>query len=63
VPVVTIELFEGRTAEQKSRLSRAITDDMIQILEVQEESVIIVFHDLPRTNFAKSGVLASERKT
>ncbi|MBS7643007.1 tautomerase family protein [Candidatus Bathyarchaeota archaeon] len=62
MPIVIVEFFEGRTSEQKARLAKAITDAMVEIAGAKAENVTVIFHDLPKTNLAKAGVLASEQK-
>jgi 4-oxalocrotonate tautomerase len=61
MPIVIVEFFEGRTSEQKARLAKAITDAMVEIAGAKAENVTVIFHDLPKTNVAKAGVLASEQ--
>lgn len=43
-------------------MAKAITDVMIEIAGAKAENVTIIFHDLPKTNIAKAGVLGSEQK-
>ena len=62
MPIIIIDWLEGRTADQKSRLATAITKDMAKIVGVAEKDVTIVFHDLPKTDAAVGGVLATEWK-
>jgi 4-oxalocrotonate tautomerase len=62
MPIVTIDLVEGRTVEQKRELAKRITDDVVEVLKTTPEQVTIVYRDGPRSNFAKAGVLLSDRK-
>ncbi len=62
MPLVTIDLVEGRTIEQKRELARRITDAVVEVLKTTPEQVSIVYRDGPRSNFAKAGVLLSDRK-
>lgn len=62
MPIVTIDLVEGRTLEQKREVARRITDAIAELLKTTPDSVTIVFRDSPRTNFARAGVLLSDRK-
>lgn len=61
MPIIRIDFLEGRTIEQKKKLAEAITADVTKILGVKKEVVIIMFNDLPKTNLAKGGILASEQ--
>ncbi|MBI3965681.1 MAG: tautomerase family protein [Chloroflexi bacterium] len=61
MPVVTIQLFEGRTAEQKREMAKAITDALVNIGKTTPDQVHIVFQDVPKSNWAHEGIIASER--
>lgn len=61
MPVVTVEMTEGRTLEQKKQLATDITAAFVK-MGVRAEGLYIVMHDVPRQNFAVGGQLLSERK-
>jgi 4-oxalocrotonate tautomerase len=60
MPVVTIQLFEGRTVEQKRAIAKAITDALVNIGKTTPDQVHIVFQEIARHNWAHAGKLASE---
>lgn len=60
MPIVRVEMWTGRTKEQKAALAKAITDAMVDIGKTTPEATIIVFEDIPKENWAQSGILASE---
>jgi len=62
MPVVRIDLLEGRTPEQKKRLAEAITQDFVEVLGVDRNNVIVIYNDLPRTDLVKGGTPATEWK-
>ncbi len=59
MPVVTVEMWAGRTVEQKKKLVEGITLAM-QNIGVPAEAVHIIIRDVPRHNWASGGKLASE---
>lgn len=59
MPYVEIRMLEGRSAEQRLKLTEAITEAVATTLGVSKESVWIEFVDVPRTHFAIGGVLTS----
>lgn len=61
MPIVRIEMWPGRTHSQKSELAKAITDAMVTITHTTPEATIIVFEDVDKSNWAESGVLASDQ--
>jgi 4-oxalocrotonate tautomerase len=60
VPRIIVQAVEGRTAEQKRRLVESVTDAVVDAYRCEPKTVTIVIEDIPRGNFAKAGVLASE---
>ena len=62
MPTIHIELFEGRTPEQKRDLAKAITEVTVQTLGGSAESVDIICVDVKRQDWATGGVLWSDRK-
>ena len=61
MPTIRIELFEGRTAEQKSALAQEITAACVKVLGGSPESIDILFFDIKRQDWATGGVLWSEK--
>lgn len=60
MPVVIVEMYEGRTVEQKRELVEGITAAFIKI-GVPVEAVQIILNDIPKHNWGTGGKLASER--
>ena len=61
MPVVTVELWEGRTVEQKRKLVRAITDAMVEHAEANPDALHVIIHEIPRENWSHAGVLGVDR--
>jgi 4-oxalocrotonate tautomerase len=59
MPVVVVEMWEGRTLEQKEKLIKGITKAFEEI-GTKAESLNIVIHDVPKTNWGKGGQQASK---
>jgi 4-oxalocrotonate tautomerase len=59
MPVVIVEMWEGRTVEQKKQLAEDITSSFVKI-GVPQEAVHIIMKDNPKHNWANGGKLASE---
>jgi 4-oxalocrotonate tautomerase len=62
MPFVIVEMWEGRTTDQKSRLVKAITDAMVEHADCKPDHLHVVIHDVPKENWGRAGVLGSERK-
>ena len=61
MPVVTVELWEGRTVEQKRKLVGAITDAMVEHAGANPEALHVIIHEIPRENWSRAGVLGVDR--
>lgn len=61
MPFVTIDIWEGRTVEQKRKLARAITSAVAEAIGCPEEAVEIVIRDVPKTNWSTGGKLACDK--
>lgn len=60
MPTYHVELFEGRTPEQKKKLAEEITRVTVEVLGGSATSIDIIFNDVKRENWATGGKLWSE---
>ena len=60
MPIVRVEMWPGRTHQQKAELAKAITDAIVDIGKTTPEATIVVFEDVPKENWAQGGKLASD---
>lgn len=61
MPLIRIELFEGRSREQKKELVQAITRETVRVLNCGEDAVDVILTDIKREDWATAGVFWSER--
>jgi len=61
VPVVTVQLFEGRTLEQKRALVKAITQAMVEHAGARPDGLHVILQEIPRENWGRAGVLGVDR--
>ncbi len=57
MPIITIELIEGRTVDQKREIAKQMTDTIKNVTNVPEDSIEVIFHDLKKENYSKGGKL------
>jgi 4-oxalocrotonate tautomerase len=62
MPIIHVNMYEGKTIDQKRKLVVAMTEAVVKSLDTKPETVRIIIHDIPKHNLAVAGVLASERK-
>ncbi len=55
MPIVHIELIEGRTQEQKDAMVRDVTDAIVKNTGAQKENVHIIISDMTKGNYAVGG--------
>ena len=57
MPIVQIDLLEGRTVEQKRVLAEKVTKAIVESLNCPETAVSIIVREMKADNFAKAGKL------
>jgi 4-oxalocrotonate tautomerase len=62
MPVVTVQMWTGRTQQQKRALARAITDAMVQHAGAKPTNLHVIIQEVPKENWALAGVMGDERK-
>lgn len=60
MPTISIQLFEGRTPEQKRALVNSITEATCASIGCHASSVDVILHEIKRENWATGGRLWSE---
>jgi len=63
MPTYHIEMFEGRTTEQKKKLVAEVTRVTVEVLGGSAESVDIIINEVKRENWATGGKLWSEPRS
>jgi 4-oxalocrotonate tautomerase len=63
MPTIRVEMFEGRTPEQKKNLVKALTQACVETLGTKPDSVDVILFDIKPTEWATGGELWSEKKT
>lgn len=59
MPIVRIEMLEGRTPERKAELLRRVTDAVVEALGVRPEQVRVLLYELPPEHWAIGGETAA----
>ena len=61
MPLIQVEMFEGRTPEVKREFVEAITRETCRVLKCQPAAVEIILRDVKKSDWASGGVLRSEK--
>ena len=62
MPVVHVHVWKGRSADQKRKLSKAITDAMVEHMDCKPDALHVMISEYGLENWAKAGILGTDRK-
>jgi len=60
MPIVRIELFAGRTREQKAKAAKEVTEALTRTIGAKPESTDVIFVDVEKSDWASAGKLSDE---
>jgi 4-oxalocrotonate tautomerase len=61
MPTIRVELFAGRTLEQKRALALALTEATVRTLGGSADAVDVIFCDVERHDWATGGQLWADK--
>lgn len=61
MPIIRVEMWEGRSVKQKRELVEVLTRETARIAECSPESVYIVIDDVKKENWGAGGQLCSDK--
>jgi 4-oxalocrotonate tautomerase len=61
MPLVQITMLTGRTADQKRKLAKRITDAMVEDAGARREAIVVAFHEVSKESYASGGVLMADK--
>ncbi len=62
MPVVQVEMLEGRSLEQKRAMVKEVTDSIVKTLNCPPEAVKILIREMKPEHLGEAGVLRSDAK-
>jgi 4-oxalocrotonate tautomerase len=60
MPMINVQMFEGRTTEQRRKLAKELTEGTCRALGCTPGDVQIVLTDVKKENWAEAGKLFSD---
>jgi 4-oxalocrotonate tautomerase len=60
MPIVVVRMVNGRTAEQKRDLVRAVTDALVSTINCQRKNVHVLLEEMDSMNWGVGGQLPDE---
>lgn len=61
MPIIRVEMFAGRTEQQKQALVRELTDAFVNAAGGTPESVNVVITDVDKSDWGSGGELCSDK--
>ncbi len=61
MPIIRVDLMEGRTPEMKEQFISALCEATVKSLNVKPESVRIILYEIPKTHFSIAGKTVARR--
>jgi 4-oxalocrotonate tautomerase len=61
MPIVTVHMWPGRSAEVKSKMIKAITQALSDSAGISPDATQVVLLEVPKDSWGRGGVPASER--
>jgi 4-oxalocrotonate tautomerase len=62
MPLVQITLLTGRTADQKRKIAKRITDALVEEGGARREAIVVAFHEVSKESYATAGELMVDKK-
>lgn len=63
MPLIQVQMFAGRTPQQKRDLVRALTDAFVEAAGSTPDAVDIILTDVEQSDWAQGGELFSEKQS
>jgi 4-oxalocrotonate tautomerase len=61
MPVVQITMLQGRTADQKRKIAKRITDALVEEAGARREGIIVAFNEVSKESYASGGELMIDK--
>ena len=62
MPTIRVDMFEGRTPEQKRDFVKALTEAAVKTLGSSPDSVDVILTEIKKSEWATAGQLWSDKK-
>ncbi|RVT92241.1 4-oxalocrotonate tautomerase [Rhodovarius crocodyli] len=61
MPMIRVDMFAGRTQDQKRAIAKALTEAFCSATGNKPESVQIILTDIEKSDWATAGVFAADK--
>ena len=60
MPIITVDLFEGRSREQREKFAQVVTEEAVRILKAPMDHTWVIFRDHRKSDWAMAGKLCDK---
>lgn len=61
MPVIRVEMFEGRSVEQKRELVETLSKEMARITQCSVDSIYVIIDEVKKEHWGAGGQLCSDK--
>jgi 4-oxalocrotonate tautomerase len=61
MPLVQVTMLQGRSADQKRKIAKRITDTMVEEAGARREAIVVTFVELSKESYASGGELMADK--
>jgi 4-oxalocrotonate tautomerase len=61
MPMVQITMLQGRTADQKRKIAKRITDALVEEAGARREGIVVAFNEVSKESYASGGELMVDK--
>ena len=61
MPLVQITMLQGRTADQKRKIAKRVTDVMVEEAGAKREAIVVAFVEVSKESYASGGELMADK--
>jgi 4-oxalocrotonate tautomerase len=61
MPLVQITMLAGRSADQKRKIAKRITDVLVEEAGARRAATVVAFHEVSKESYASGGELMSDK--
>lgn len=58
MPIVQVEMFEGRNLDQKRAMVKEVTEALVKTINCNAADVQVIVREMKKENFAVAGILS-----
>jgi 4-oxalocrotonate tautomerase len=62
MPLVQITMIAGRTADQKRKIAKRITDTLVEEAGARREAIVVAFHEVSKESYASGRELMVDKQ-